>query len=415
MSLCPESNEANIMKTIVIIGAGQAAASLAGKLRTLGHQGPITIIGEEPVLPYERPPLSKAYLLGKLERERLYLRPKAFYDQHRIKVVTGCRVEAIDRQRNAVSAGGQWHGYDMLALTTGSVPRQLSAAVGGDLAGTFVVRTLADVDAMARECRPGRRALIVGGGYIGLEAAAVFRVLEMKVTLLEMAPRILQRIAARETSDYFRDLHQRHGVEIREGSGLARLTGTGRVTGALLVDGTEVEANLAVVGIGIRPAVDLAAAAGLELDDGIAVDERGRTSDPAIWAAGDCTSFPFKGRRIRLESVQNAIDQAGLVAENMLGAEKHYLPVPWFWSDQYDVKLQIAGLNTGYDRIVVRHGQKDGVVSHWYYAGDDLLSVDAMNDPRSFMFGKRLLESGATADPAAIANPAVNLKDLLPA
>jgi len=402
------------MKAIIIIGAGQAAASLAVKLRALGHQGPVTMIGDEPALPYERPPLSKAYLLGKLERERLYLRPQAFYEEHGIKVVTGCRVDAIDRKRSSVSAGGQWLDYDMLVLTTGSVPRRLPAAVGGDLAGTFVVRTLADVDAMASECRPGGRALIVGGGYIGLEAAAVFRVLGMKVALLEQAPRILQRVAAPQTSDYFRDLHRRQGVEIREGPGLARLTGTDRVTGALLADGTELEADLAVIGIGILPAVDLAAAAGLEVDDGIAVDQQGRTSDAAIWAAGDCTSFPFKGRRIRLESVQNAIDQAGLVAENMLGAEKHYLPVPWFWSDQYDVKLQIAGLNTGYDRIVVRHGQKEGVVSHWYYAGDQLLSVDAMNDPRSFMFGKRLLESGASADPAAIANPAVNLKDLLP-
>jgi 3-phenylpropionate/trans-cinnamate dioxygenase ferredoxin reductase component len=403
------------LKTIVIVGAGQAAASLAAKLRALGHQGSIMLIGDEPALPYERPPLSKAYLLGKLERERLYLRPQSFYDDHQIKVVTGCRVDAIDRQRSAVSAGGEWHDYDLLALTTGSVPRRLPAALGGDLAGTFVVRTLADVDAMAKECRPGRRALIVGGGYIGLEAAAVFSALEMKVTLLEMAPRILQRVAAPQTSDYFRDLHRTHGVEIREGSGLARLTGTDRVTGALLADGTELEVDIAVVGIGIQPAVDLAAAAGLALDDGIAVDEKGRTSDAAIWAAGDCASFPFKGRRIRLESVQNANDQAGLVAENMLGAEKDYLPVPWFWSDQYDVKLQIAGLNTGYDRVVVRPGQKEGVVSHWYFAGDRLLSVDAMNDPRSFMFGKRLLEAGATADPAAIANPAVNLKSLLPA
>ena len=403
------------LRTIVIIGAGQAAASLAAKLRALGHQGPITLIGDESDLPYERPPLSKSYLLGKAERERLCLRPQAFYDEHQITVITGCRVDAIDRERRSVCAGGHWHDYDLLALTTGSVPRRLPAAVGGDLAGTFVVRTLADVDAMARQCRPGGRALIVGGGYIGLEAAAVFRVLGMNVTLLEMAPRILQRVAAPQTSDYFRDLHRSHGVEIREGSQLVRLTGTDRMTGALLADGTELEADLAVFGIGVRPAVDLAAAAGLALDDGIAVDATGRTSDPAIWAAGDCASFPFKGRRLRLESVQNAIDQASLVAENMLGAGKDYVPVPWFWSDQYDVKLQIAGLNAGYDRVVVRSGPKDGVVSHWYYAGEQLLAVDAMNDPRSFMFGKRLLERGANADPAAIANPSVNLKELLPA
>ena len=234
----------------------------------------------------------------------------------------------------------------------------------------------------------------------------------MKVTLLEMAPRILQRVAARETSDYFRDLHRRHGVEIREGSGLARLTGTGRVTGALLADGTEVEADLAVVGIGIQPAVDLAAAAGLALDDGIAVDERGRTSDPAIWAAGDCTSFPFKGRRIRLESVGNAIHQAETVAENMLGADVDYVAQPWFWSDQYDIKLQIAGLNTGFDSIVVRRGD-EGAVSHWYYRDGTLLALDAMNDSRAYMVGKRLIEMGRSPETSVIEDPATNLKALL--
>jgi 3-phenylpropionate/trans-cinnamate dioxygenase ferredoxin reductase component len=224
----------------------------------------------------------------------------------------------------------------------------------------------------------------------------------------------LQRVAAPQTSAYFRELHRWHGVDIREDSGLARLTGTDRVAGAVLADGTEIPVDLAIIGIGIQPSVDLAQAAGLAIDVGIAVDARGRTSDPAIWAAGDCTSFPYRGRRIRLESVQNAIDQAGLVAENMLGADKDYLPTPWFWSDQYDVKLQIAGLNTGYDRVVVRQGPKSDVVSHWYYAGGQLLAVDAMNDPRSFMFGRRLLEGGDSVEPAAVADPATNLKELLP-
>ena len=405
----------NTITKIVIIGAGQAGASLACKLRALGHQGPITLIGEEPALPYERPPLSKSYLLGKLERERLYLRQQSYYDKHQIELVTGCRVDSIDRQRRSVTAGDRLHEYDMLALTTGSVPRRLPPSMGDPKSGTFEVRTLADVDAMARVCRPGARALIVGGGYIGLEAAAAFRALEMEVTLLEMAPRILQRVAAPQTSNYFRSLHESRGVHILEGSSLGSLMGTDRLTGALLADGTELKLDLAVIGIGIDPAVDLAAAAGLALDGGIVVDEKGRTSDPAIWAAGDCTTFPFNGRRIRLESVQNAIDQACLVAENMLGADKDYLQVPWFWSDQFDVKLQIAGLNTGYDSVIVRQGLKEGSVSHWYYAGEQLLAVDAMNDARSFMFGKRLLECGASADPAVIADPAVNLKQLLPA
>jgi len=403
------------VKAIIIVGAGQAAATLAAKLRSSGHQGPITLIGDERALPYERPPLSKSYLLGKLGRERLYVRPQAFYDEHRIRVVTGVRVDAIDRRRKTVFAGGRRHDYDMLALTTGAIPRRLPASAGGDLANAFVVRTLTDVDGMAKACHPGGRVLIVGGGYIGLEAAAVFRVLGMNVTLVETAPRILQRVAAPRTSDYFRDLHRRQGVAIREGIGLAKLTGTSRVTGALLTDGTELDVDLAVIGIGILPAVELAAAAGLELDDGIAVDEKGRTSDPAIWAAGDCAAFPYKARRIRLESVQNAVDQATLVAENMLGAERDYVPVPWFWSDQYDVKLQIAGLNAGYDTLVIRQGSKESSVSHWYYAGKQLLAVDAMNDPRSFMCGRRLLEHGVSIDPTAIADPAADLKELLPA
>ncbi|MEY4139019.1 MAG: hypothetical protein RLZZ371_1201 [Pseudomonadota bacterium] len=363
--------------------------------------------------PYERPPLSKAYLLGKVDQQRLYLRPQAFYDEHHIDVITGTQVDAIDRQRQTVLVAGQWHDYDMLALTTGSVPRRLAASVGGELPGVFSVRTLADVDAMARACQPGGHALIVGGGYIGLEAAAVFRTLGMAVTLVEAAPRILQRVAAPQTSDYFRALHQMKGVDIREGTGLSRLLGSDQITGARLSDGSELKVNLAVVGIGIEPATALAAEAGLALDNGIAVDAMGRSSDPAIWAAGDCTSFLYKGRRIRLESVPNAIDQANLVAENMMGAGKDYLPQPWFWSDQYDVKLQIAGLNTGYDRIVVRPGPKEGSVSHWYYVGEQMLAVDAMNDPRSFMVAKRLLESGMSADPAAISDPAFNLKDLL--
>lgn len=400
-------------KRIIIIGAGQAGASLAIKLRALGHTGPITLIGKEPALPYERPPLSKAYLLGKVDQQRLYLRPQAFYDDHHIDVITGTQVDAIDRQRQAVSVDGQWLDYDMLALTTGSVPRRLPASVGGELPGVFSVRTLADVDAMARACQPGGQALIVGGGYIGLEAAAVFRTLGMAVTLVEAAPRILQRVAVAQTSDYFRALHQIQGVDIREGTGLSSLLGSDQITGARLADGSELKVNLAVVGIGVEPATALAADAGLALDNGIVVDAMGRSSDPAIWAAGDCTSFLYKGRRIRLESVPNAIDQANLVAENMMGAGKDYLPQPWFWSDQYEVKLQIAGLNTGYDRIVVRPGPKEGSVSHWYYLGEQMLAVDAMNDPRSFMVAKRLLESGVSADPAAISDPAFNLKDLL--
>jgi 3-phenylpropionate/trans-cinnamate dioxygenase ferredoxin reductase subunit len=397
---------------IVVIGGGQAGASLVAELRALGFAGEVTLFGDEPVLPYQRPPLSKKYLLGEMEVERLFLRPQAFYDEHAITVRTGVAVTAIDRAARTVTAGGETIGYDQLALCTGSVPRRLPAAIGGDLEGVHVVRTLADVDGMAPDLKPGCRVLVVGGGYIGLEAAAVCSGLGLKVTLIEAADRILQRVAAPVTSDWFRALHLSHGVEIREGTGLVRLLGTDRVTGAVLSDGVEMAVDAVIAGIGITPATALAEAAGLTIENGIRVDEMGRTSDPAIWAAGDCASLPYRGGRIRLESVQNAIDQAEAVAANMLGAGEAYVPQPWFWSDQYDVKLQIGGLNMGYDHVVVRDGA-EGAVSHWYYKGETLLAVDAMNDPRAYMVGKRLIEMGKSPAPAAVMDPSTDLKALL--
>jgi NAD(P)H-nitrite reductase len=232
------------------------------------------------------------------------------------------------------------------------------------------------------------------------------------VTVVEMAPRILQRVAAPETADWFRALHAAHGVRILEGVALERLTGEGRVTGALLADGTHLPADFVIAGVGIRPVTELAEAAGLALDNGIAVDALGQTSDPAIWSAGDCASFPWRGGRLRLESVQNAIDQAEAVAANMLGAGAPYLPAPWFWSDQFDTKLQIAGLNLGYDRVVTR-GPEGGSVSFWYYRGVELLAVDAVNEPRAYMVGKRLIEAGRSPAPDAVADAAVPLKSLL--
>lgn len=396
----------------VIVGAGQAGASLAAKLRAEGFAGDITLIGSEDALPYQRPPLSKQYLLGEMNAERLHLRPRSFYDEQGIALRLGRPVTRIDRQARRVTVGDAALPYDQLALTTGSTPRHLPAAVGGDLHGVYVVRTLADVDAMAPEFTEGRRVLIVGGGYIGLEAAAVASKRGLQVTLVEMADRILQRVAAPETSDYFRALHRAHGVDIREGVGLARLTGDDAVTGAELADGSTLEVDFVVVGVGIVPATEIAEVAGLEIENGIKVDATGRTSDPTIWAAGDCASFPYRGGRIRLESVQNAIDQAELVARNMMGAGMAYDPVPWFWSDQYDVKLQIAGLNGGYDTIVARQGDS-GAASFWYFRGAQFLAVDAMNDPRAYMIGKRLLEAGKSPDRAVISDPASDLKALL--
>lgn len=396
---------------VVIVGAGQAGAALAAKLRALGHDGEIVMLGDEPAPPYQRPPLSKGYLLGEMDEDRLWLRAPEFWAENGVELRLGQAVTEIDPTTRTVTVGGEALEYDALALTTGSTPRRLPASIGGLLEGVYTVRTLADVDAMRAEFQPGRKVIIVGGGYIGLEAAAVAAKLGLDVTVLEMAPRILQRVAAPETSDYVRALHQAHGVKVLESTGLNRLVGDDRVTGALLTDGRELPADFVIVGVGITPNTHLAENAGLALDNGIATDELGRTSDPSIWSAGDCASFPWKGGRIRLESVGNAIDQAEAVAANILGAGAPYEAKPWFWSDQYDLKLQIAGLNIGYDRIVSRKGEGDAA-SFWYYRGAELLAVDAMNDSRAYMVGKRLIEMGKSPPPDVI-QTAADLKALL--
>ncbi len=402
------------MAHVIVIGAGQAGASCVAKLRNQGFAGRITLIGAEPVPPYQRPPLSKAYLLGDMALERLFLRPESFYTEQDVELRLGTTVSTIDGSAKTVTIGEEVLQYDDLVLTTGSVPHRLPAKIGGDLGNVFTVRDLADVDAMSAHVVEGAKVLIVGGGYIGLEAAAVAAKKGLQVTLVEMADRILQRVAAPDTSDYFRDLHKSHGVDVREGVGLARLTGTDVVSGAVLSDDTELDVDFVIVGVGIAPAIGLAETAGVEIDNGIKTDAQGRTNVPHIWAAGDCASFPYRGERIRLESVPNAIDQAECVARNILGAEQDYVAKPWFWSDQYDVKLQIAGLNSGYDRVVARRG-KGATVSFWYYRGDVLLAVDAMNDPRGYMIGKRLIEAGKSPAPEVIANPETDMKALLKA
>ena len=402
------------MTHIVVIGAGQAGASLVGKLRAEGFDGAITLLGAETEPPYQRPALSKAYMLGEMERERLFLRPREWYEVNDITLRTGTRVTGIDAATRTVHLeDGTTLTYGQLALTTGSQPRTLPAAIGGTLDGVYCVRDLADADAMSPEFRAGRSLLIIGGGYIGLEAAAVAAKRGLNVTLIEMADRILQRVAAPETSDFFRDLHRAHGVDIREGVGLERLTGEGRVTGAILTDGTALDCDFAIVGVGIQPATALATSAGLVVENGIVTDPMGRTSDPNIWAAGDCATLAWHGQQIRLESVGNAIDQAELVARNMLGNRAPYDPKPWFWSDQYDCKLQIAGLNLGYTDVVVR--ETGAARSHWYYRNEELLAVDAMNDPRNYMIGKRLIEAGKSPTPAQIADPDTDMKALLTA
>lgn len=395
------------MAGMVIVGAGQAGATLALRLRKEGYDGAVTLIGAEPEPPYQRPPLSKAYLLGEMARERLYLRPRATYDEAQITLITGRTVTGIDRDARQVIMGEARLPYDRLALTTGAAPRHLPAPLGGDLGGIYTVRSLADVDAMRPEFAPGRRLLVVGGGYVGLEAAAVARKSGLAVTLIEAAPRLLARVAGAPTAALFRDLHIQKGVDIHEDTALERLLGMdGKVTGAQLVDGTEIPADFVMLGIGAAPRTGLAETAGLALDNGIAVDALCRSSDPHIFAAGDCASFPHEGGRLRLESVGNAIDMADAAACAMLGGTEPYRPRPWFWSDQYDLTLQIAGLSQGHDAVVTRGN------SFWYFRAGRLIAVDAAGDPRAYMTGRRWIEAGQSPDPVALADMEAPLKTM---
>lgn len=397
---------------IVIVGGGQAAASMAARLRAKGHEGPLTMIGNEPAAPYQRPPLSKAYLLGQMGLDRLTLRAPEWWRDQGIGLHLSETALSIDPAGRVLTTDRGTYPYDALALTTGAVPRRLPAAMGGDLPGTHVIRTLADVDALAPQMREGRRLVVIGGGYIGLEAAAVARKLGLEVTLIEAAPRILGRVAAAQTADLIRALHQAHGVTILEGAAISRITGEAQAQGVALTDGRQIPADLVIMGIGVLPHTALAATAGLALDNGIATDSRGRTSDPAIWAAGDCASVPWQGGRLRLESVGGAIDMAECAADDMLGQGRDYAPKAWFWSDQFDAKLQIAGLNAGHDQVVTRAGQGDHAASVWYFREGRLIAVDALNDARAYMIGKRLIEGGINPTPDQIrATP--DLRELL--
>ena len=400
---------------LVIVGAGQAAFALAAKLRMLKDPRPITMIGNEPVLPYQRPPLSKKYLLGEMSFDRLLYRPEAWYAENNVEIRLSTPVEAIDRVKRSVKLfDGSDIPFHTLALATGATPRRLPPAIGGDLDGVYTVRDKADADRLAEEMKPGHRLLIVGGGYIGLEAAAVARKLGLDVTLIEMADRILARVAARETADAIRAIHESEGVSVCEKTGLTRLIGDdGRVKAAELSDGRVIDADMVIVGIGVAPNDHLAADAGLKVQNGILVDAFGRTSDPAIFAMGDCAVQDWKGQQVRLESVQNAVDQAEAVAAVLAGGSEPYRPKPWFWSDQYEVKLQIAGFNLGYDETVVRPGAREGSLSIWYFRDGDFIAVDAINDAKAYVTGKKLLDMGRSVDRAAIADPTLDLKALI--
>ncbi|MEL7428804.1 MAG: FAD-dependent oxidoreductase [Pseudomonadota bacterium] len=400
---------------LVVVGGGQAAASFLARFRKSDPDTAITLVSAENHLPYQRPPLSKKYATGDMKAEQLLLRPGEWYAENHIDLKLGSDVQSIDLARSTLAlTNGDELPWSKMLLATGSRPRMLPANVGGDFHGVYCLRSITDADGFAAELVEGRKVVIIGGGYIGLEAAAVCASKGLDVTLVEAADRILQRVACPHTSRWFRKLHEDRGVRVLEGAMLERLEGDdGIVKAAILKDGTQLDADFVLVGIGIVPNSELAASAGLAVDGGIVVDANCRTSNPDIYAAGDCAVFQYKGELTRLESVQNAIDQAECAASNLAGEALEYMPYPWFWSDQYDVKLQIAGLNRGYDEIVVREGGREGSISHFYFSNGEFLAVDSMNDPRTYMVCKKLLESGRGLTSSQAVDTTLELKSLV--
>lgn len=400
---------------IVIVGAGQAAAQAILTLRQKKFNGRITLVGEEELPPYQRPPLSKKYLAGELARERLFLRPLAFYEKNGVEMRLGVRAEELEPDSRRVRLDdGRTLEYDGLLLATGSRVRRLNIP-GSDLPGIHYVRNVADVDRISEAVKPGNRLVVVGAGYIGLEVAAVAATKGLKVTVLEAVGRVMARVVCPEVSQFYFDYHTRSGVDIRCGAMIDGFVGNGRVEAVSAADGEQFPCDLAIVGIGIEPMVEPASGAGLACENGIWVDEFARTDDEAIVAAGDCTNHPSHryGHRVRLESVQNAIDQAKVAAASLLGDDQPYDTVPWFWSDQYDVKLQIAGLSQDHDQVVLRGEPSANSFAAFYLGDGNLQAVDAINSPKEFMLGKRLIMQRAAPSPEQLADPAADLVELL--
>jgi 3-phenylpropionate/trans-cinnamate dioxygenase ferredoxin reductase subunit len=396
----------------IVIGASHAAASFCAQLRNGGWDRAITVVSEESYLPYHRPPLSKAFLSGDKEADAIQIRPADFYEKAQVEFVLGQQAVGIDRNdKYVLLASGDRLPYSKVALTTGAAVRRLRID-GSELDGVHYLRDLADATAIRASVGDNRHAVIIGGGYIGLETAASLLKIGMQVTVVEAMPRILQRVTTPALSAFFTRVHEEEGVRVLTGAQVERLSGGSHVESVHLRDGTELPADLVVVGVGVLPHTELAESAGLEVGNGIVVDEYARTSDHDIVAAGDCTWHfnPIYQRWLRLESVQNATDQARTAANTVNGKLEPYRALPWFWSDQFDLKLQIAGLSEGFDRVVMRgdceHGRS---FAAFYFAGDRLLAIDAVNCPREYMATRKALAAGMTADPAMVGDESVAL------
>ncbi len=399
---------------VVIAGAGHAAGQLVASLAQQRFAGQIVLVGGEIHLPYQRPPLSKKFLSGDLPAERLYIKPPAFYDDPRIELRLDTLITRIDRDNKSVmTGGGDEISYDRLILALGSRVRRL-AVDGAELDGVHYLRNIADVDGIRTELQDKKNAVIIGAGYIGLEVAAVLRQLGLEVTVVEMADRVMSRVVSPETSDFYQIEHASRGVKLRLSTGVAAFRGKDRVEAVETADGELIPADFVVVGAGIVPNTELATEAGLDVADGIVVDDTCQTSDVDIFAVGDCTTHPnsIYGRQIRLESVHNALEQAKTAVSNICGKESRYSQVPWFWSDQYDLKLQIAGLSEGYDDVVIRGIPAERSFACLYLKEEALIAADAINSPKEFVQSKALIANHTRIDRAKLSDTDIQLKEM---
>ena len=401
--------------TIVVAGGGHAAAQVVDSLRRDGYAGRLVMACGEPVIPYQRPPLSKKFLAGELEAERLPIRPASFYENIRCELMLGNPAVSIDtRGRTLGLADGGSLAYDKLVLAIGGHARPIPVP-GADLPGVHVLRTVADVEAIRAKLKPGVRVAIVGAGYIGLECAATFRKLGHDVTVIEMMDRVMNRVVAPEMSEFYQSEHVGHGVNVLTDRKVQGFLGDGSVHTVECDDGTHVPADLVIVGIGLVPNCALAQGAGLKCNDGVAVDEHCLTSDPDIYAIGDCCSHPSPryGRRIRLESVDNAFEQAKSASANICGKQTPHDKTPWFWSDQYELKLQIVGLSQHYDRVILRGDPAARSFSCCYLRDGELIALDAVNHGKDFMAARKLIGERARPDLAKLSDDSVALRDTL--
>lgn len=397
----------------VIVGAGQAGFQAAASLREHGYQEPIVLVGDEGVLPYQRPPLSKAYLLGEMDGERLLLRPRAFYETRKVELIFDDKARAIDRAAGRVTlASSRTLSFDHLVLALGARNRPLPVE-GAQLDGVLYLRTARESDAIRAALTAAQNIVVVGAGFIGLEIAAVAGKLGKRVTVLEALPRVMSRAVTPPVSDFYAQAHRDWGSELLLDAKLQRIDGVGgRVTGVTLADGRKHVADLVLAGIGIVPNVELAQAAGLAVANGIVVDRQLRTADPRISAIGDCAAFPdpASGATIRLESVQNAVDQGRTVARRIAGHAEDYAAVPWFWSDQRDLKLQMVGLTAACDRTVLRGDPDSRAFSVFCFHGEKLIGIESVNRAADHVFGRRLLGAGETIAPDEAADAGFDLK-----